>query len=394
MVDSGAPSSSVYASEAYFNQLLAKAVAAKASDIHLKVGIPPAARVRGELVFFRTEPLRKEDTDSIARLVIKDGRIRSEVPSLREHDCAYAADGVGRFRVNVYRQRGTLGIVMRSIPTKIPSFEDLGAPAPCQYLAERERGLVLVVGAAGNGKSSTLAAMIGHLNRTQPLHIVTIEDPIEFLHEDDKSSISQREVGIDTGTFADALRAALRQDPDVILVGEIRDELTLDIALKAAETGHLVLSTLHTNDAPATISRLLNMGVEPFLITASVNLVLAQRLARKVCVDCRQPIQIEPQALQELGFTPDQVNIAQGRLVKGFGCRTCNGTGYKGRVALYEVMRFNDTLKEMVLQGSSTAELKAAAIKQGMVTLRMAGIMKVLDGVTTTEEILRVTMSD
>ena len=250
----------VYASEAYFNQLLAKAVAAKASDIHLKVGIPPGARVRGELVFFRTEPLRQEDMESIARLVIGDADKRNQLATLREYDCAYAAPGVGRFRVNVYRQRGTLGVVMRSIPTKIPSFEDLGLPTPCQYLAERERGLVLVVGAAGNGKSSTLAAMIGHLNKTQPLHIVTIEDPIEFLHTDEKSSISQREVGIDTGTFADALRAALRQDPDVILVGEIRDELTLDIALKAAETGHLVMSTLHTPDVGRTVGRMLALA--------------------------------------------------------------------------------------------------------------------------------------
>lgn len=254
------PASSVYGNEGYINQLLAKAVAAKASDIHLKVGIPPAARVRGDLVFFRTEPLRPEDTENIARVVIKDSKVRADVGTLREHDCAYAAAGVGRFRVNVYRQRGTIGIVMRSIPTNIPRFEDLGCPPPCSMLAEKDRGLVLVVGAAGNGKSSTLAAMIGHLNMTQPLHIVTIEDPIEFLHTDDKSSISQREVGIDTGTFADALRAALRQDPDVILVGEIRDELTLDIALKAAETGHLVLSTLHTPDVARTVGRMLALA--------------------------------------------------------------------------------------------------------------------------------------
>lgn len=259
MPESG-PNSSVYGNEAYIVQLLAKAVAAKASDIHLKVGIPPAARVRGDLVFFRTEPLKPEDTENIARVVIKDAKIKSEVSTLREHDCAYSASGVGRFRVNVYRQRGTIGIVMRAIPTKIPGFEELGCPAPCAPLAEKDRGLVLVVGAAGNGKSSTLAAMIGHLNQTQPLHIVTIEDPIEFLHLDDKSSISQREVGIDTGTFADALRAALRQDPDVILVGEVRDELTLDIALKAAETGHLVLSTLHTPDVSRTVGRMLALA--------------------------------------------------------------------------------------------------------------------------------------
>jgi twitching motility protein PilT len=260
MADSAPASGSVYANEGYINQLLAKAVAAKASDIHLKVGIPPAARVRGDLVFFRTEPLRSEDTENIARVVIKDPKVKADLLSMREHDCAYAATGVGRFRVNVYKQRGTFGIVMRAIPTKIPTIEDLGAPAPCIPLAEKDRGLVLVVGAAGNGKSSTLASMIGHLNRTQPLHIVTIEDPIEFLHEDDKSSISQREVGIDTGTFADALRAALRQDPDVILVGEIRDEITLDIALKAAETGHLVLSTLHTPDVTRTFGRMLALA--------------------------------------------------------------------------------------------------------------------------------------
>jgi twitching motility protein PilT len=260
MSDSSQPSSSVYGNEGYINQLLAKAVAAKASDIHLKVGIPPAARVRGDLVFFRTEPLRPEDTENIARLMIKDAKVRSEIATLREHDAAYSAAGVGRFRVNIYRQRGTIGIVMRAIPTRIPTFEDLGAPAPCGPLAEKGRGLVLVVGAAGNGKSCTLAAMIGHLNQTQPLHIVTIEDPIEFLHEDDKSSISQREIGIDTTSFADALRAALRQDPDVILVGEIRDELTLDIALKAAETGHLVLSTLHTPDVTRTVGRMLALA--------------------------------------------------------------------------------------------------------------------------------------
>jgi type IV pilus assembly protein PilB len=162
--------------------------------------------------------------------------------------------------------------------------------------------------------------------------------------------------------------------------------------VKAALTGHLVLSTLHTNDAPATISRMLNMGVEPFLITASVNLVLAQRLARKNCTECKQEIKLDRQILLDIGFSDEQIDT--GKMMKGVGCRTCNGTGYKGRVALYEVMKFSDSLKEMVLQGASTAELKAAAIKQGMITLRASGILKVLDGVTSTEEILRVTMGD
>ena len=251
---------SPYGSESFLVQLLGKAVAAKASDVHLKVGQPPGARVRGEIVYFRSEPLGPQDTEALARLLVKRADARAAIDTLLEHDTAYEAPGVGRFRVNVYRQKGTLAVVMRAIPLKIPTFEDLGAPAASQYLAERDRGLVLVVGAAGNGKSSTLASMIGHLNRNQALHIVTIEDPIEFLHADDKSSISQREVGIDTLTFPDALRAALRQDPDVILVGEIRDEITLDIALKAAETGHLVMSTLHTPDVARTVGRMLALA--------------------------------------------------------------------------------------------------------------------------------------
>jgi type IV pilus assembly protein PilB len=197
------------------------------------------------------------------------------------------------------------------------------------------------------------------------------------------------EIGLN---FAMALRSFLRQDPDIIMVGEIRDFETAEISVKAALTGHLVLSTLHTNDAPATISRLLNMGVEPFLITASVNLVLAQRLARRVCRDCSQPVAVDTQALLDLGATELQIQTAQ--VARGSGCATCNNTGYKGRVALYEVMRFTDDLREMVLQGASTAELKVAAIKEGMSTLRMSGIKKVLAGVTTPEEVLRVTMAD
>jgi twitching motility protein PilT len=260
MAPRSAEDPSPYSNESYLNQLLGKAVAAKASDVHLKVGQPPGARVRGDIVYFRAEPLRPADTEHLAYHLVKDGNIREKLDELREYDAAYEAPGVGRFRVNIYRQKGTLAIVMRAIPLVIPTFEALGCPAACASLAEKDRGLVLVVGAAGNGKSSTLAAMIGHLNKTQPLHIVTIEDPIEFLHTDNQSSISQREIGIDTLTFADALRAALRQDPDVILVGEIRDETTLDIALKAAETGHLVLSTLHTPDVARTLGRMLALA--------------------------------------------------------------------------------------------------------------------------------------
>ncbi|MFI5301583.1 MAG: type IV pilus twitching motility protein PilT [Polyangiales bacterium] len=249
-----------YESEEFFQQILVKAVNANASDVHLKVGQPPGARIRGDMVYFKTDKLRPEDTDAIARHVVRDPQIRGTIPTIREYDTSYGVPGLGRFRVNVYRQRGSLAIVMRAIPTKIPTFEQLGVPLQVKQFAEKDRGLVLVVGAAGNGKSSTLAALIGEINRNRRVHIVTIEDPIEFLHEDDQSSVSQREVGLDTGNFAVALRASLRQDPDVILVGEIRDEETMDIALKAAETGHLVLSTLHTPDVARTVGRMLALS--------------------------------------------------------------------------------------------------------------------------------------
>src|SRR5690606_11875121 len=180
--------------------------------------------------------------------------------ALREYDSAYEVLGLGRFRVNIYRQRASLAIVMRVVPPEVPSLDALGAPAICKELAEKERGLVLCVGAAGNGKSSTLAAMVDHMNRNLARHIVTIEDPIEYVHEDVRSSVSQREIGSDTQSFASALRAALRQDPDVIQVGEIRDGETMEIALKAAETGHLVLSTLHTPDVARTLNRVIALS--------------------------------------------------------------------------------------------------------------------------------------
>ena len=265
---------------------------------------------------------------------------------------------------------------------------DQGPLDSFQWAIHQPWGMVLVTGPTGSGKTTTLYSALSELNK--PAHnISTAEDPVEYnLHGINQVQMHE-EIGLN---FAMSLRSFLRQDPDIIMVGEIRDFETAEIAVKAALTGHMVLSTLHTNDAPATIFRLLNMGVEPFLITASVNLVLAQRLARRICADCKESTTIERAALVDIGFTDD--NIAKATLMKGAGCKTCNSTGYKGRVALYEVMRFTDTLKEMVLGGSSTADLKMAAIKGGMISLRMAGIQKIMAGMTTTEEILRVTMSD
>ena len=251
-----------YASEQFLQQLLQKALAANASDIHVKVGQPPGARVRGDMVYFRVDKVKPEDTEALARLLLAHRGVE-DVSDLREFDTSYASAGIGRFRVNVYRQRGSLAVVMRSIPLKIPMFDELGLPPAVRSLAELDRGLVLVVGASGYGKSTTLASMIGHINQTFPKHIVTIEDPIEFLHTDSRSGVSQREIGIDTDSFPRALRAALRQDPDVILVSEIRDGETLEITMQAAETGHLVFTTMHTPDVSRTVHRMLSLSNNP-----------------------------------------------------------------------------------------------------------------------------------
>lgn len=264
--------------------LLRKGHQHNASDILLKVGQPPAFRVTGSLHYLQGEKLLPQQTRELAEVVLRKSRFRGALDDLQQYDTSYSIPGIGRYRVNVYRQRGSLALALRAIPLCIPSFEELGLPAVMHQLAELERGMILVCGAAGTGKSSTLASMVGHLNRTQRVHIVTIEDPIEFIHQDNLASISQREIGIDTPDFAAALRAALRQDPDVVLVGEIRDEETMDIALKASETGHLVLSTLHTPDVQRTVGRVLSLAASADTqetrerFADNVRAILAQRL--------------------------------------------------------------------------------------------------------------------
>jgi twitching motility protein PilT len=240
-----------------FDKLLRWAVENKASDIHLKVGNRPLVRIDGVLHPVKTVSLRPEDTKVAASRVLSGRYAKLSPAEIEDLDLPFGLPGVSRFRVNIFRQRGHLSLVLRTIPTEVPTFDDLGLPPILGKISDETRGLILVTGATGSGKSSTLASMIRHINENQPVHIVTIEDPIEFLHQDIRATVNQREVGADTESFNKALRASLRQDPDVILVGEIRDYETIDTALKAAETGHLVLSTVHTPDAGKTIGRLM-----------------------------------------------------------------------------------------------------------------------------------------
>jgi type IV pilus assembly protein PilB len=247
-------------------------------------------------------------------------------------------------------------------------------------------GMVLVTGPTGSGKTNTLYSSIAKIN-TAETNIMTAEDPVEF----NLVGVNQVQVRENIGlNFAAALRSFLRQDPNIILVGEIRDFETAEIAVKASLTGHLVLSTLHTNDAPSTISRLMNMGIEPFLVASSVNLICAQRLVRRLCTQCKTPHPHAAQALVDAGFTPDEA--AKVVPQKGAGCERCNNSGYKGRVGLYEVMEVTDELRELILVGASALELRRKAVDEGMITLRRSGLQKVIEGVTTIEEVARETV--
>jgi len=247
-------------------------------------------------------------------------------------------------------------------------------------------GMVLVTGPTGSGKTNTLYSSISQLNKPDT-NIMTAEDPVEFQLAGVNQVQMKESIGLN---FAAALRSFLRQDPNIILVGEIRDFETAEIAIKAALTGHLVLSTLHTNGAPETISRLMNMGIEPFLVATAVHLICAQRLVRRVCANCAEELDLPHQALLDAGYSPEEAKTFKPK--KGKGCATCNNSGYKGRAGLYEVMEIDDEIRELILVGASAVELKKKAIERGMITLRRSGLIKVMSGVTTLEEVARETV--
>jgi type IV pilus assembly protein PilB len=322
--------------------------------------------------------------DIAERRLPQDGRIKLKIGPGQDMD----------FRVSVLPTIFGEKIVLRLLDksnlqldmTKL-GFEDL-ALKDFKDAIYRPFGMVLVTGPTGSGKTTTLYSALSELNKIV-CNISTAEDPVEY----NLVGINQVQIHEDIGlNFANALRAFLRQDPDIIMVGEVRDFETAEIAIKAALTGHLVLSTLHTNDAPSTINRLLNMGVEPFLVASSVNLVLAQRLARLICSGCKVPAEVPQQALIEFGMSPEEARSVTA--FHGSGCPMCSGTGYRGRVALYEVMPMSEELRELVLSGAGAAEIKRTAINVGMMTLRQSGLLKLNQGMTTIEEVVRVTIAD
>ncbi len=308
------------------NKLLAVGVQNGASDIHLRAFEAPTYRVNGMLRPLKSDKLQPAHTRLIALHLLHDEKVKANIDEVQEHDCSYNLPDVARFRVNLYRQKGALSAILRIIPSKVPTLESLQLPSVLSKIAGEERGLILLTGATGSGKSSTLAAMIDHINRTENVHILTIEDPIEFLHTNQKASISQREIGSDTPDFNTALRAALRQDPDVILVGEMRDTETIDIALKAAETGHLVLSTVHTTDASKTIGRLVSVfpADEQAMVRArladNLKATISQRLLPKSDGKGRVvalEIMVQTKTIQEYLRDPDKTGGIKDVIEKG-----------------------------------------------------------------------------
>ena len=265
-------------------KIIKAAVDRGASDLHIKAGDVFRARIDGKLVPLTKQRLTPEQTKAIALRLIPSEEDRAAIDKIRDYDCSWGMPGIGRFRVNILRQRSSFMIVMRVIPFDVPSFEKLKLPPALTQVASAERGMILVTGVTGSGKSSTMAAIINHINQNQHRHILTLENPIEFLHRDINCSVTQREIGVDTDDFRMGLRAALRQDPDVVLIGEMRDAETIDTAMKAAETGHLLISTLHTPDAVTTVSRIVSMfppeeqEISRLRLAESLQAVVSQRL--------------------------------------------------------------------------------------------------------------------
>jgi type IV pilus assembly protein PilB len=380
------------------NAILQDAIRKKASDIHVEPYekmFRVRYRIDGVLYEVMKPPLKLKNAitsrikimaelDIAERRLPQDGRIKIKLGGGKDMD----------FRVSCLPTLFGEKIVLRLLDkgNLQTDLTKLGyePEALAHFMREIHKpfGMVLVTGPTGSGKTVSLYSAIAELNKVSE-NISTAEDPVEF----NFAGINQVQMHEDIGlNFSAALRSFLRQDPDIIMIGEIRDFETAEIAIKAALTGHMVLSTLHTNDAPATINRLLNMGIEPFLVASAVNLITAQRLARRVCGECKQPEDIPIQALIDAGVSPDEAPSFV--CMRGKGCPACNNTGYKGRVGFYQVMPMREEIKELILNGANTAEIKRESMRIGIKTMRQSGLTKLKEGVTSFEEVLRITVSD
>jgi len=381
------------------NVVMMSAIQKGASDIHIEPyeqELRVRYRIDGILYTIMNPPMKVRDSIvSRVKIMAKLDIAEKRLPQDGRIKIRFSENGVPKdidFRVSCVPTLFGEKVVLRLLDREKLMLDMTRLGFESESLTKYEAailrpwGMVLVTGPTGSGKTNTLYSSISKIN-TSDTNIMTAEDPVEF----NLAGVNQVQMKESIGlTFAAALRSFLRQDPNIILVGEIRDVETAEIAVKAALTGHLVLSTLHTNDAPSTVNRLMNMGIEPFLVASSVHLVCAQRLVRRVCPNCTEPQKLPPAALVQAGFSPADAQVVTA--YKGVGCDRCNLTGYKGRIGLYEVMEVTEELRELILVGASTLELRRKAIDEGMITLRSSGLRKVKDGVTTLEEVVRETV--
>ncbi|HTD24213.1 MAG TPA: type IV-A pilus assembly ATPase PilB [Terriglobales bacterium] len=381
------------------NIILSDAVKRGASDIHIEPyekEYRVRFRIDGMLQPIMNPPLRMKDAITsrikiMAKLDISEKRLPQDGRIMLKMNIGGKKKQLD-YRVSTLPTLWGEKVVMRLLDKENLRLDMTKLGFEQESLTKFEKailkpyGMVLVTGPTGSGKTNTLYSSISRLNQPDT-NIMTAEDPVEFQLNGVNQVQMKESIGLN---FATALRAFLRQDPNIILVGEIRDFETAEIAIKAALTGHLVLSTLHTNGAPETISRLMNMGIEPFLVATSVHMIVAQRLVRRVCKDCAEALDLPVQTLIEAGFTPEEAKKTKPK--KGKGCSVCNSTGYKGRCGLYEVMEVDDEIRELILVGASAVELKKKAIERGMLTLRRSGLVKIMEGVTTLEEVARETI--
>jgi len=378
------------------NYILTDAVKRGASDIHMEPyekEYRVRYRVDGMLMTIMNPPNKLRDAIiSRVKIMAKLDISEKRLPQDGRIMIKFMKDGRKKqldFRVSVLPTLHGEKIVMRLLDKENLRLDMTKLGFEPESLAKFQKaifkpyGMVLVTGPTGSGKTNTLYSSISQLNKPDT-NIITAEDPVEFQLPGINQVQMKEQIGLN---FAAALRSFLRQDPNIILVGEIRNFETAEIAIKAALTGHLVLSTLHTNDAPSTISRLMNMGIEPFLVATSVHLIAAQRLARRICAECKVEDHVTPQVLIDAGYTPEEAKSV--KVFKGQGCATCGNKGYKGRLGLYEVLEISDDLRELILVGASALEIKKKAIEQGMISLRRSGLIKVAAGLTTLEEVIR-----
>lgn len=372
------------AAQLTIQQLLSAMKTHGASDLHLKAGLPPSYRVGGNLRTVNMPPMSGEDIDRVISPIIPPSR-RDYYEKYGDLDFATELPDGDRFRINIFRAAARMNAAIRRVNSKIPTFEELLLPPVYRKLIENtHEGIVVVCGVTGSGKSTTLASMIEHINETRHENIVTIEDPVEYR----TSLVRQVQVNPEANlSFAAGLRSILRQDPDVILVGEIRDRETAQISVQAALTGHLLLSTVHTNDSISAIARLRDLGVPEYLISSSLLAVMAQRLVRRNCPDCCGPDSPADYLFRALGLDADRLDFQP---VRGKGCRRCIGTGYVGRAGIYELFEVSDEVQAMIVRLEPVETIRAAARKAGMRTLVEDGIEKIRQGITSVEEVVRV----